>query len=443
MAKLSRIVSPGAEQDYLPNFMTWSSQDNGFEIFDSYLGHLTGGHNYTSSELWNAYSGWTSTSSNISSNSSSYWIQSISCNTQDGNMLLSVPAKGGRNVPFNRNPDTIAGWWSRNASIIHEPGVRNPWSIHLNNNYWALTVRGSTGAWDSVDGANGNYRDVGSFNSTYGSGSYNQRTRTLCIIMGSGSNNYRAYFWTHPTIDLMSKNLKGGQFSQFLSDAKAGYNGAKYFYNDFSWATSNSTGYNESQYKLKTIMGDNGVVGLMRMTPSNQTVSGYFTPTGVSGNGVSVTNLIALGLTTSYGWDNGDKYGAQHQVTWDASWVATYTPYYYYGSGFNIHFICAKDPSKQYYRQDGNTSVGMQIVPVMENQFLMCASNNADGNVQMYLGIVNPEGHRVNGTDGGGGAIGNGASLYLDWQYKQLDTPYTSTNYPVIVASSNWFGGSR
>lgn len=442
MAKLSRIVNPGSEQDYLPIFMIWGQQDVGYDVYDSYFGHVTSGHPYTNSELWGGYSGPTQTNSTVSSNSSSYWIQSISCNTSDGNMLLSVPSKGGRNVSMHRNFDSIGGWWSRNAIIAHEEGVRNPWSIHLNNNYWAINMRGGFGGWDSVDGSSAAIRDVGSYNTTYGSGSYNQRTKTLCIIMGSGSNNYRAYFWKHPTVDLMAKGLKGGEFYKFLSEAKAGTNGASYFYNDFNWATNGSTSYNEAQYKIKTVMGDNGLVGVMRMSPNNQTTSGYFTP-GANGATVSVTNLISLGLTTTYGYDNGDRFGAQHQTTWDASWVACYTPYYYYGSGMNVHFIYTKDPSKQYYRQDANTSLGFQIVPVLENQFLVAVSINNDGNAEMQFASLDPEGHRVNGLDGGGSALANGGQVHMEWQYQQLDTNYTSTQYSAIVAAGNWFGGSR
>lgn len=443
MAKLSRIVNPGSEQDSLPIFMVWSSQDVGYDIYDSYLGHVTSGFPYTNSELWGQYSGYTQTNSTISSNSTSYFVQSISCNTSDGNVTLSVPSKGGRQVSMNRNPDQFPGWWSRNAVIVHEEGIRNPWSLHFNNNYWAVTIRGGALGWDSVDANSSLIRDVGAYSATYGSASYNQRTRTLCVIMASdGNNNYRAYFYKHPTIDLMSKSLKGGEFYKFLTEAKAGTNGASYFYNDFTWQTSGSTSYNESRYKVKTVMGDNGLVGLMRMTPSNQTVSGFFTP-GANGATVSVTNLIALGLTTSYGYEQGDRYGAQHQTTWDSSWVACYTPYYYYGSGMNVHFICAKDPSKQYYRQDGNTSLGFQIVPVLENQFLVAVSINNDGNAEMQFASLDPEGHRVNGLDGGGGAIANGAQVHMEWQYQQLDTPYTSTNYSAIVAAGNWFGGSR
>jgi hypothetical protein len=186
---------------------------------------------------------------------------------------------------------------------------------------------------------------------------------------------------------------------------------------------------------MRVVVGDNGIVGMARMVPSNVTNYATYTIASSTLN----TSFNTIGLTTSYGIETGNRYGMRHSITWDNNWVAAYSAYYYYGAGINVFFIDTRDPRNYFTGQNGDTNNGCQLVPFGEDKFMFNRSvENADGNVGMRLFIINPEGARLGRITSTTISNGGGIPLTANLQYGMFDTKYTSTNYPVLMPVAHW-----
>ena len=186
---------------------------------------------------------------------------------------------------------------------------------------------------------------------------------------------------------------------------------------------------------MRVVAGDNGIIGMARMVPSNVCNYATYNPSSQQ----LTTSYNTIGLTTSYGYEQGERYGMRSNISWDNNWVVAYSVYYYYGSGMNVYFIDTRDPRNYFIAQNGNTSTGCQLIPYKEDKFMFNASTgNADGNVGMRLYIIDPqgalEGRTTNGTINNGGTL----SLQANEQAGIFDTEYTSTNYPVLMQMPYW-----
>lgn len=438
MPRLSTLVDP-LEQDPKPLLGTFVADNNwgyyGYSVFDSNFNNIGGSDYSTNGEVWNNYSGRIYTYGTFGSGSagSTYWVKATTMNQAEGNWQVQIPASGEYSKAPFRNPDACANWWPFYGVHIGQEGVRQRISIYLNGNTIRVHHRGMNHRQEQID--------VGWFkNATgepgaaaYGTVSYNDRTRQLIIIQGSG-NSYRLHSWTNKGRSLNEKSYKTGTIYRFMQEAFNGTNGASYFYNDFTWSTTGSNSYAESQYHFRVIAGDNGRVGLVRMTPSNQTVHAWIQP-NPSGTALTTapTAVSILGLTTSYGIEQGNFYGQRSNITWDNNWVACYSPYYYYGCGINLHVVSVADPSRGYYYQSGNTDVGWSIAPIQENKFALRFNHwNTDGGLGMQVGILDPSNITLTNSAG----LGLPTSAYMD-------AYAPNTSYPVLTPMTSWFGGSR
>ena len=171
------------------------------------------------------------------------------------------------------------------------------------------------------------------------------------------------------------------------------------------------------------------------MVPSNANNYATYNPSTQQ----LTTSFNTIGLTTSYGIEQGERYGMRHMITWDNNWVAAYNAYYYYGSGMNVYFIDTRDPRNYFIGQAGSSQQGCQLVPYQQDKFLFNNSNkNTDNEYGMYLYVIEPEaallGRVTETTISNGGTIG----LQDRPQGGKFDTIYTSTNFPGLQVMPHW-----
>lgn len=441
---LSQFVDPNGIEP-MPTFAVYSSSStpNG-TIHDSNLATTAGFQLNTSTEgaAYTQYSG----QQTISSNSyTSNWTAATPTNMSEGSFMLDVSAFGGYGPQMRHAANTI-GTWQYFGNVIGWSGIRQKISFYSANNNYAIYPRGGLVAMESISSTNtATFRNIiGEPGTTeYGMSSYNERTKTLVVVHGNSSAQYRAHVWRHPKISLNSYGYKVGSLYTFLTEAKAGTNGASYYYNDFTWSTSSATSYSESLYHNRIIMGDNGVLGLARFTPSNETryASLVLNPNGTTPTG-SITELTTMSNTTSYGIEQGSYYGMRTTISWDNQWIAAYAPYYYYGSGINMFFISTADPSKAYKYQSADSTYGYNIAPLRANSFIMHRNIDANGGALFNYYLFNPSGALEFGRDAAGTVVANGGNLTAN-EGGYLDTGYTTTDYPSMLAMSSWVGGGR
>lgn len=428
--------------DPYPTFATFSNFNNQpfWNIYNSDLQPISAGSQHTDSELWAPWTGNNYTNGNPGSSSwTSNYMGSTCYNQADGHWYLRLN-EGGRTYTAS-NPDTQDSWMPYWGVMIGQKGERQNHSLYMSNSTIRIMARGvQNGYFESVNVNSTTYSTWAS-RTSYGMIGYNDRTRTLVALEGDGSNNYRMHVWKNTAAgrSLNAKNYRAGTLHKFLSEAKSGLvegeGVAEYNFYNFQWQANNSQSYNESRYRMRVVVGDNGIIGMARMVPSN--VCNYATYTLSSQTLTTSYNTISL--TTSYGIDNGGKYGMRHQITWDNNWVAAFSQYYYYMSGINVFFIDVRDPRNYFIGQNADTSNGCQLLPFREDKFVFNRSvENSDGNIGMRLYIIDPQGalggRITNGTITNGGTI----ALTANQQAGIFDTWYTSTNYPCIVSMPHW-----
>lgn len=451
MANLSDLFGGGGGTttltESLPTFGVWSNYQNGSYAQGTYGtngGLIAGGYVYTGSEGWNNYSGVSRTDNSLGSGSdgNTSWFQATPLNQSEGHWRMAWPTNGiGYAGMIKNHGNFIPGNWPYYGTVIGPAGYRQKISLRNVSDTWEVHHRGAYKI-DYFVMSNGVH-----FNSTgrpdgnsQGMNSYNSRINRLVMIQGDNSSNYRLHVWTNPNINLNTVEYAAGDLRQFMLEAFSGTNGASYFYNDFSWSTSNSSSYNESRFHFRVILGDNGRIGLVRMTPSNQTVSAWILP-NPSGTSLASgpSQIITLGLTTSYGIEQGETYGMRSMMNWNNSVVACYSPYYYYGSGINMHYISTADPSQQSWFQESNTSWGYNVYPVGKSSFgVRYVGENGDTGAGLYSYIQNPSVELYTGRTLNGSTWSNGGSTTNFGMYWPVDYGYTSTNYPHIVSMSSW-----
>ncbi len=439
MARLSGFVDP-LEQDPKPLIGSWSADNNwgywGYSVFDSNLTNIGGSDYSNNGEVRNNFGDRWATYGSFGSGSggATYFIKSTTMNQAEGNWQVNIPADGQYSKSPGRNPDSASTFWPYFGVHIGQEGVRQRVSLYVNGNTLRVHPRGALHCYEQIgiDWFKNATGEPGA--ASYGMVSYNDRTRQLVIIQGNG-NSYRLHSWTNKGRSLNEKSYLTGTIYRFMQEAFNGTNGASYFYNDFSWSTTNSNSYAESQYHMRIIAGDNGRVGLVRFTPSNHTVHAWIQP-NPTGTSLTTTpqQISLIGVTTSYGIEQGSFYGQRSNITWDNNWVFAYSPYYYYGAGINMHVVSVANPAVGYYYQSGNTDVGFSVAPIQENKMAIRFNNwNADGNVGNQIGIMDPA----------NSFLSNGGSIGYNAQSGVIDTYPPNTSYPIITPMTSWFGGSR
>ena len=451
MANLSTLLGSGDEGgqvlDPLPTFCIWTNYANNqriYSVYDSYMQPISSGFYDTGTEQWSNYASWHRTDSSIGSSSgSSYFGQSCSSYQSEGHWFVNPPAHSGSYAPITRPYWFMENYWAYFGTVISPKGLRQRISPYLQGNSMHIYEFGGPTMVSYVS-LDGNLLETSGepASTAQGTISYNANTKKLVAIRGNSSNSYRLHVWFNPNIDLNSREVGKNSLYDFLRQARLGQNGASYYYNDFSWTNSGSQNYNESRYHFRVIMGDNDKIGLVRMTPDYETRHVWIQPNPAGTSlSVSPTLISSLGLTTSYGIDQGTKYGMRSMNTWDNRTIACYSPYYYYGSGINIHFVDTQDPSRGYYWQNGDTGWGWHPFPIGSGGIgIRYTGANVDGSNGVYVNVHQPSGAFKNGRqpNNTNNAVGNGGQLNGIVSYFPVDTGYTSTDYAWVLPMTTW-----
>jgi hypothetical protein len=447
IAATNAVVSELPQLNALPTFATFSCYQNRpfWNIYNSKLRPIDAGSQHTDSELWAPWTGINYTNSHINSSSwTTSWSQSTSMQQADGHWFMRL--NSGSRTYTAMNADVAPQYMPYFGVIIGKRGIRQNFSLFSSNSTLRIMERGIyEGYYENINLNQSIYSTWTGQGVTYGSVGYNDRTRTLVVIQTiDANNNYRMHIWKNEGTDrsLNSDNYYPGTLAAFLREAKTGLLDAgqgagvvSYAFRDFQWQANNSQSYDESRYRMRVVVGDNGIIGMARMVPSN--VSQYATYNPATSQ--LTTSFNTIGLTTSYGIEQGQRYGMRHNITWDNNWVAAYNAYYYYGAGMNVYFIDTRDPRNYFTGQQGNTQGGCQLVPYQEDKFLFNNStHNVDNAYGLRLFIIEPEAALQGRTTSG--TIANGGSLVMEAnpQWGKFDTDYTSTNYPGLQSMAHW-----
>lgn len=430
----------------LPTFATFSNRDNRpfWNIYNSKLQPINAGSQHDDSELWAPWNGNNYTNSHINSSTwTTSWVNATPYQQADGHMMMRL--NPGNRTYTGVNPDVMQSYMPYWGVVIGKRGIRQNFSLWYQNSTIRIMERGiAQGYYENIN-LNSTTYSTWAGGTGYGSACYNDRTRTLVVICAKdGSNNYRMHIWKNTGTDrsLNSDNYYPGTLAAFLREAKTGIldagqgaGTASYAFYDFQWQANSSQNYQESQYRMRVVAGDNGIIGMARMVPSNVSHYATYNPS----TSQLVTSFNTISLTTSYGYEQGERYGMRHNITWDNNWVAAYNCYYYYGSGMNVYFIDTRDPRNYFIGQHGTTNQGCQLVPYQQDKFLFNDStHNVDNAYGLRLYIQEPEaalqGRTTSSTIANGGNLG----LVNNVQWGRFDTDYTSTNYPGLQSMAHW-----
>jgi len=402
------------------------------------------------------------TQSSFDSGNTSYFNMSTGSSSQWGSGYFRFPTFNAVGAQFFRAPDQFWDTFRDCGIVIGKEGVRAKYAFWNRNNDLRTFVRGigesSGGYIDRIDTISSTtYSTWGSKGNSFGMNCYNDRTRTFVLIEGDNSNNMRAHVWRNATAGRSLMSDQGpGKLHQFFSEAKAGGSSGtttSYKYYDFTWQSGGSTSYTESRHAMRIIMGDNGMIGLSRMTPQSngQTYAVFNAPAATPAAADSSAQILTthegvayvqMGNTTSYGRDNGASFGLKHNINWANSIVNTYSPYYYWGSGTKQYFIDVYDPRRTLRYEENQTAFGTQTLPIGEKDFVFRNSaHNTDSAVGFRLSYV-PMGKMLeNMRNQNGATIAMNASI--DTQLTgsngyMFDSTYNSTQYGSIHPLDKW-----
>lgn len=454
MARLTTLLSPYSNVDPYPTFGVWSGQGT-YSIYDSNLACIYTSYamNFTNTEnATGTNSAAVQTSAFVASTggaaSSAYHVARTSANSADGNVVVDLtPGAGVASVMRSFSPYDINAHLC--GTVIGEEGVRQKATTRQTDLAIGLYTRGGRKIQELNLGTSGPsggvLRTSAGEPGTVGQGmiSYNDRTRTLIVILGAnGSSSYRAHVYTNTKRSLNNPLMGGNELYNFVSEAYAGTNGASYYYNNFSWVTG-TLGPIESHRRLRVVLGDNGVVGLFKMAPSDS-ASWATLALNPAGTTATLTAVSSAGLTTSYGVDNDLNSGSRTNITWDNKWIFAYCNYYYYGAGVYGVFFYTPDPTKLYtvtITGAGNYP-GYAVLPFGANKWIIAPQQNTDGGNLFNIGFIDPEGARANGRLPDGTTIANQGSLSssIIFGSNNFDIINTTTDYACLVAMSQWYG---
>ena len=423
-----------------PTFAFWDNYNNQpyHSIYGSDFEYISSGSSNTSWDKYSNYTGQNYTNGSIGSGSNTtYSIQGCNYTSADGHMYMR-PNSGqyGGGAVYKDGMSTYYRHW---GVVIGNEGKRQKISLYQSGPTIRIMPRGQTSHFDTINMSGSQYSSwFGGTN--YGMVAYNERTGTLVSMEAKDTaNNYRMHIWKNTGRVLNSTNYKTGTLHLFLTEAKAQTSPnpdaqVSYNYYDFQWQANSSQSYAESQYRMRIIPGDNGVIGMSRMVPSNGIYYATYTPS----SSTLITSYNSLGSSTTYGTEQGTEFGMRHEITWDNNTIATYAPYYYYSSGINVFFLDVRDPRNYTLGQVGDSSYGCQIVPFKKDKFLLGYSAYNSDSTGFAPCVIDAAATFEGRSYGGAFTNGGNLSLTALREVYRFSGRYTSTNYPVLLPMPHW-----
>ena len=268
--------------------------------------------------------------------------------------------------------------------------------------------------------------------SMYGSGCYNKNTNKYCFMQHDSDGRHTPVVYSGvPDMRVYATNEQSFGVDQYSNHSHENFGVLRDHFND----TNNRTVYNEGQrlydysghaessYRCQTCLCDNGKIVTFHMTPHDGAVIQRWNADGTH-EGV----LTRWSWTTSYGYEQGDRFGARWQTSSDGEYVWAYCPSYYYGSG--MYWICIRIRDGKFLKfQTNDSSHSRQMCPIGRSNMFYGTSDNGD-NPGLYYRMINLNHHfevRSNGDDLS--TFDNSRGAYL------LDCAGNSTKYPCVIPS--------
>ncbi len=266
----------------------------------------------------------------------------------------------------------------------------------------------------------------------YGAIGYNPRIKRMVVLESDGSYKHTPVVYENCP-DLRMWALNENQFAN-TTDAYNAYsvNDSKlrqHFENSSNYTVwtqttdglNNWSGHAESNWRGIPIVCDNGIVYSFHMMPHHGACLQKW-----NADGSYAGQQWNASWTTSYGYEQGNRFGARWQTSSDGEYVWAYCPSYHYGSG--IYWVCIRvRDGKWLYFQTNDGSHSRQLCPVGRSNMFYGTSDNGD-NPGLYYRMINLNHHfetRQNGTELSNFDSSRGAYL--------LDCAGNSTKYPCVI----------
>jgi len=247
--------------------------------------------------------------------------------------------------------------------------------------------------------------------------SYNEKTKRLALIEKNGSQS-RVHVWKDVESPATFKTNDEFFGTSNLNDS------TKMISQWFSHNYNNG----EGAYRSHIVLCDNHSIIYTSFGESQGNEVHRITSDGTSYG--SFTNTRNFGCTTSYGRDQGPRYGPRFQISLDGEYVFQWGYYYYYGSGMHATITRVSD-GKNIHWENNNTSDGIQAVPLHDSDFMLNWSSNSDGNGMRMCRLPIREMFERIGQDG---------TFNPEWTYYYFDNNFYSTCYAYImpVLNTDW-----
>ena len=280
--------------------------------------------------------------------------------------------------------------------------------------------------------------------SAAGSSCYNRKLKKIVVMeQNGGSYTFRPIIWhgvpnlraialnenlyydkpdQYSNISRGSSNLKE-YFDAANSAGEVGFSSSLGYTNYANWSGKPYNYSTEDAYRCAPVLCDNGKVVTFQMLPQSGAWVHRWNESGVAEG-----NKRHYSGTTSYGRDQGERFGMRWQVTSDGRYLCAYCPYYYYGAGWLGAFIRVSD-GKWLWDQSTDTTYGFQICPIGKASFFMNISYNSDGGYGMYHTISNMDQQFAERSDGDRLS----PHMFSSEEHSSIETAYHSTSYPALV----------
>lgn len=269
----------------------------------------------------------------------------------------------------------------------------------------------------------------------YGGSCINTRAKKVCLMQTDGDGRRQPIVYNDVNMDWRAYALANNHFEGTPKGSNGKSDSDSKIYQFFN-SSANYTAYDrstdravsyssagESYHRSQTCICDNGVVFAFTMTPGHGVQLEKW-----NANGTYAGMVWNQGWTTSYGYEQGRRFGSRWQVSSSGDYWWAYCPSYYYGSGIYWACVRVKDGKWMYFRNQDSTH-GRSLAPLGKNKLVVSRSQNKDDPGTYF---------RVHDLDHEFRKRNDGAEYSeFDNNYKayMLDTAGNSTGYPFIVPS--------
>lgn len=490
----SGIIDPRKEG--LPMFAVWSMYDDQFRyvqcstyatdgtqtnnpwayaVYSSPSGDYQGG---VMQDKYMGYSGdsqsWYRTSSQISSNSSSYMVGRTQDNTHwpsAASLNIGPTGQFASNIGGSGNTSYgYANHFKYMTTQVLPEGVRPRMFIANQNQYIYRSLKpchsNGTGSvnfdrlnWYSDSEMQSRFPELSNrrYSTSYGMSGYNEVTGDFVLFMKTSNDHSDMFHWKlRDTLYDTTKTLR----EIFLNASSFQYRNMDGLYN-----MSSQDGY----YRGVVTIGHNGYCRLSRFGDSQYTTTHLFhlDPSVASGwigsgspdslgntyGGTSSSYGYRISNTTSYGMDQGNEHtGIQYQSTWDNKWHLHFSQYYYYGAGMSAYVTSVEDPRICYRFEDHNSSYTCTPIAAGVRGWIFGRDQNSDGSDVYYWNFdmagattkyddiaTKGRGKMFTYTEIDLDSVGNYNQISAtDWSSLVPAHGFYSTNYPRIM-NVNWW----